>query len=230
MAKTPRGRGRATPRSQPETAAKPVVTDAFGNVAPTTAPPIKRPRGRPVTRTDTRQMLRDGAVRGRNGEVLTRSRISAHGFVNEFDIPESARDKEYDLYWARSSCHGKPDQANINALYDNGWRPASPKNYPRILPDQAGKQTIERDGLILMERPWALTEQSLAENLQDALDLRTMQAEAFGSRKLPRAFGKGMRSKDGKFDARKMLNREAPQPAPREARPTYEYASPDDDS
>jgi hypothetical protein len=200
-----------------------VVTDAFGNPAPTTAAPaVKRPRGRPVQR--------DGVIRGRSGEILTRTRVSAHGFVNEFDIPHEARDKDWDLYWARSTCHGKPDQANINALYDNGWRPASPTNYPRILPDLAGKATIERDGLMLMERPMALTQQSLAENYQDALDLRTMQAEAFGSRKLPRAFAQGTRSRDGKFDARKMLNREAPQPAPREARPAYEYASPDDDS
>lgn len=203
------------------------VTDAFGNPAPTTPPPVKRPPGRPRGRPVVRGS--DGAIRGRSGEILTRSRISAHGFVNEFDIPDAVRDPSWDLYWARSTCHGKPDQANINALYDNGWRPASPKNYPRILPDQIGKESIERDGLILMERPMALTQQSLAENYQDALDLRVMQAEAFGSRKLPRAFAQGTRSRDGKFDARKTLVREAPQPAPRETRPAYEYASPDDD-
>lgn len=194
------------------------VRDAFGNEAPTTRAPQRA--GRPP--------LRDG-VRGRSGEILTRGRVSGHGYVNEFDVPADVRDPDWDLYWARSSTHGKPDAANLNELYDNGWRPASPKNYGRIMPDMRGKESIERDGLILMERPMALTYEALDEQRRDALELRNIQAEAFGGRNLPKGFDQGHRTRDGKFDASKNIKRGRFEQSPREAQPAYEYAGPGDD-
>jgi len=172
--------------------------------------------------------LRDGEALGRSGEILTRGRVSAHGYANEFEIPERARDPKWDLMWARTAAHGKPDPANLNELYENGWRPASPKNYPSVMPDMKGRETIERDGLMLMERPMQLSQIALAEARQEALDLREIQTEAFGNRKLPKGFDKGGRSRDGKFDASKKLNRTLER-APSEAKPTYEYAGPGDD-
>lgn len=191
---------------------------------PTTAPVAKR--GRPVVRkTD----LPSGSVVGRNGEILTRSRTSASGYVNEYDIPVSARDPNWDLYWARVSTHGKGDNANINALHDNGWRPASPKDYVRVMPDMRGKDVIERDGLMLMERPMELSRQSLAEDYGEAVDLRNISAETFGSRKLPTGFDKGRKSRKGNFDASKKIVRGEYVQSPREARPAYEYADGDDE-
>lgn len=206
-----------------------MVKDALGKPVPTTGKPKAAAKpaasgGRPVRRRE----LRPGEAIGRSGEILTRNRVSGDGYVNEFEIPESARDPNFDLYWARTTTHGKPDPANINELYDNGWRPASPKNYSRVMPDMAGKEVIERDGLMLMERPWALSQQAFDEQQQLAVELREIQTEAFGNRKLPKGFDKGRRSKDGKFNASKILNRSLEQ-APKEARPTYEYASPGDD-
>jgi hypothetical protein len=199
----------------------PVVKDAFGNAAPTTE---KRKPGRPVKR----QELRDGEIRGRNGEILTRNRVTGDGYINEFDIHPSAIDPGWSLHWARTSCHGKADNANVNELYDNGWRPASPKNYERIMPDMRGKEVIERDGLMLMERPSALTHEALEEYHQAAVELREIQGEAFGQRKLPKGFDKGRKARDGNFNASKILNRTVEQ-APKEARPQYAYASPGDD-
>lgn len=214
-----RGRGRPRKDNPRTRKVEAVVKDAFGNPVPTTGRP-----GRPVKRA----ALRPDQAIGRNGEILTRNRVSGDGYRNEFDIPEDARDPDYDLYWARSTTHGKPDPANINELYENGWRPASPKNYRRVMPDMASRETIERDGLILMERPMKLSMQALEEQRQIALELREIQSDAFGNRKLPQGFDKGRRSRDGKFNASKMLNRTLEQ-APKEARPTYEYATPGDD-
>lgn len=190
--------------------------------APKTAP--RAAGGRPVAR----KALREGQVIGRNGEVLTRNRVSGDGYYNEFDIPMAYRDNDFDLQWARVSCHGKPDNANINELYDNGWRPASPKNYAKVMPDQASKATIERDGLMLMERPWILTQQALEEQRGLALELREIQGETFGKRKLPKGFTTGRKARDGNFNAAKMLNRTLEQ-SPREAKPSYVYATGDDD-
>ncbi len=171
--------------------------------------------------------MRDDQVIGRNGEILTRNRVSGDGYVNEFDIPESFKDPDYDLYWARTSTHGKADQANLNELYDNGWRPAAPKDYAKIMPDMAGKATIERDGLMLMERPWKLSQQAIAEERETAIRLREIQGEAFGGRKLAKGFEAGRKSSNGKFNASKILNRGLER-APAETRPQYEYAGPDD--
>jgi hypothetical protein len=207
-----------------------VVRDAFGNEAPTTRDPTHgpaAPKGRGAKRAATRQPLRSGQVLSRDGEVLTRQRLSGGGHVNEFDIPEHARDPIYDLQWVRTSCHGKPDQANVNHHMDNGWRPAAPKFYPQVMPDQRNANVIERDGLMLMERPKVLTEQALAEQHQDALELRNIQTEAFGNRKLPKGFREGYKSKYG--DGRKKVERGEFYRAPAETRPQYEYAGPDSD-
>ena len=198
-----------------------MVKDAFGNPNPTMPPP--KP-GRPVKRAE----MRNGEVRGRNGEILTRNRVSGDGYVNEFDIPQAARDPDYDLHWARVNCYGKADNANINELYDNGWRPASPKNYTRVMPDMHDKQVIERDGLMLMERPWSLSNEAFQEQHAVAMELREIQSEAFGKRKLPKGFDKGRKARDGNFNASKMLNRTLEQ-SPKEAKPQYAYASPGDD-
>lgn len=199
------------------------VYDSFGNEAPAA-------RGRPPQRQPMRTELRSGEVRGRDGEILTRSRTSAHGYINEFDVPEHMKDPNWDLMWARTAAHGKPDPANMNALYDNGWRPASHKNYPKIMPDLKS-ETIERDGLMLMERPMELSMQSLAEAREDALELREAQADQFGKRKLPRGFDRGYkaRNRDGStMDATVRLNRSR-EAAPAYTKPTYEYAQPGDD-
>lgn len=208
------------------------MKDVFGNPAPTTAKVQRGPRagldavgGRPVKRKERG----DNEIRGRSGEILTRNRVSGNGYVNEFDIPMSARDPDWDLHWARASVHGKADPANMNALYDNGWRPASPKNYSDIMPDMRGKESIERDGQILMERPMKLTQQALAETYDDALELRETSAETFGSRKLPKGFDKGRKARKGNFDASKKISRGEFVQSPREARPAYEYADGDDE-
>lgn len=230
------------PAANPRTRAVDIeVKDAFGNPVPTT--PKRRP-GRPAnqvagaaakakvnpttSRPVKRAAIRDDQAYGRDGEILTRNRVSGDGYVNEFDIHESARDPMFDLYWARTSCHGKADNANINELYDNGWRPASPKNYEKVMPDMKDKGAIERDGLMLMERPWKLSQQALDEQYQVAVELREIQSEAFGKRKLPKGFDKGRKAKDGNFNASKMLNR-TNEPSPKAAKPEYTYATPGED-
>lgn len=212
------------------------MKDAMGNPLTMAPKPVRRGPGRPRStaapeaggRPVARKALRNGEAYGRNGEVLTRNRVSGDGYINEFDIPLAFRDNDFDLQWARVSCHGKADNANINELYDNGWRPASPKNYTKVMPDMKDKATIERDGLMLMERPYILTQQALEEQRSLALELREIQGETFGKRKLPKGFSQGRKARDGNFNAAKMLNRTLEQ-SPREAKPSYVYATGDDE-
>jgi hypothetical protein len=184
-----------------------------------------------VKREAVRRELRDGQVLGRDGEIVSRSRISGY-HQSELEIPEHLRDPRYDLQWARTSCFGKPDPANINLLKSQGWREVHPKSYPGLFPDMKDRHCFERDGLMLMERPIQLTHEALAEQHQDALELRQIQTEAFGNRKLPRGFDEGYvaRNRDGSsMDARRKIVRERPVASPRELRPAYEYAGPGED-
>jgi hypothetical protein len=211
-----------TRRANKAKAAGSGVRDSFGNEAPTTRRPVNRAPMRPA----------DGQVRGRSGEILTRGRTSGSGYFSEFDIPEHLRDPNWDLIWGRQSVHGKPDPANINMLHDNGWRPASRENYKSVMPDLQQGGIIERDGLILMERPMALSHEALDEARRDALELREVQTEAFGGRKLPKGFDKGYyaRNRDGTaMDGRKNIKRGEFERAPKELRPAYEYATDDTD-
>lgn len=175
-----------------------------------------------------RKPLRSGQVLGRDGEVLQRARIDG-SFVNEFEIPEHMRDPNWDLQWVRTSTIGKGDPSNVNMMMEQGWRPVTHKHYPNIFPDLKGQTHIERDGLMLMERPMSLTQQAIAEDRRSAIELRQVQAEAFGERPLPDGFDKGGRSRDGRFDASKKLRRTLEQ-TPRELKPTYEYATAGDDN
>ncbi len=175
-----------------------------------------------------------GGVRGRDGEVITRARRGdgAGFFTGEFDIPEHLKDPRYIVRGVRTSCLGKPDPANYNSAYQQGFRPCTAKHYPGVFLDKTGDDVLERDGIMLMEQHVELAQEALDEEYLAAQELREIQTEAFGSRKLPKGFKKGYlgRNRDGStMDARKLVVRDDPVPTPKSLRPVYEYAGPGDD-
>jgi hypothetical protein len=201
MAKTPRAAAPSSRRSR--------TTQAAAN--------------RAVERADTGTLKR-GEVLGRDGEVLSRARST--GYRNDFDLPEHVREDGWDYQWVRQSCHGKPDPANVNAHMENGWRPAAGKRLTDHY--RAAGDHIERDGLILMERPQALTNEAIAEDRRNAVELKQAQAEQFGARKLPDGFDEGGIAGDGRFDARRKIRREIVG-APTALLPERQIAIGDDD-
>jgi hypothetical protein len=193
-------------------------------VSPATQRTVRGARGRKVD-TAPRGQLRKGEVLGRDGEVLSRSRST--GFRNDFEVPSHLRQDGWDYQWVRNSCHGKPDPANVSAHLENGWRPVASKATMQHY-GVADGATIERDGLILCERPMTLTQEALAEERRSAVELRQAQGEAFGKRKLPDGFDDGAVSSDGRFDARRKIRRTV-EGAPSEFLPKRELAVGDDD-
>lgn len=191
--------------------------DAFGNEAPAA-------RGKPVNR----KPLRSGEAIGIDGQIVSRSRALA-GYHSEFDFPPHLIPDGFSAQWVRTTCHGKPDNANYNHHYSQGWRPAPSKIFASAFPDIADGDRIERDGLILMLRPTTLNDEALAEQHASALELRQVQSEAFGHRKLAKGFEEGRVSGDGRFNASRKVNREGYYKAPAEAKPQLQYATPGDD-
>lgn len=63
--------------------------------------------------------------------------------------------------WVRTALLGVPDPANVQARIDNGWKFVVPDLYPGA-PVSTVEKAIETRGMILMEKPTADVQQSLA--------------------------------------------------------------------
>lgn len=101
-----------------------------------------------------------GEAIGRNGEVLKRNR----NFEDQFAVPDHWKEEGWSYQWNRQSVYGKEDRAEMLRMQDNGWRPVPASRFGT---DEDGDY-IARDGLILMERPAALTRAAEEEELKKA--------------------------------------------------------------
>ena len=69
--------------------------------------------------------------------------------------------------WKRKTIWGKEDPAHEVELARQGWEAVPATRHPQMMP-KGNWQTIERDGMILMERPKVLTEDIHQDNLVKA--------------------------------------------------------------
>lgn len=135
---------------------------------------------RKPTRAPMRPPMRGDVFLGRDGEVLTRSNRS-NTQSDQFDVPADMIRPGWSLQWVRSSCHGKPDHANISANMENGWRPVPSTDKPGYFHPVEYKGNIERDGLNLMERPAAMTQQAIDDGIKAARQQRRNQSKQFSA-------------------------------------------------
>jgi hypothetical protein len=191
---------------------------------PEAAKRTRKPRG--IKAQAKPGILKRGQALGLDGEVLSRSR--SEGFRNEFDVPSTLIPEGFVAQWVRETCHGKPDEANVTAHMENGWRPTVTEGILKHYRMPAGTKHVKRDGLVLMLRPKALNDEALAEERQSAVELKQAQAEQFGVRKLPKGFDDGYVDETGKFDARRKLRRTV-EGSPRDLMPERELAIGDDE-
>lgn len=88
--------------------------------------------------------------------------VRAHGGnteegVDKYFIDPSLIPPGWSYEWKRKLLLGKEDPAYDVNLTRGGWEPVPARRHPEMMPK--GKySTIERDGMILMERPYVLTE------------------------------------------------------------------------
>lgn len=123
------------------------------------------------TREPTRDPVRqDGAVLGRDGEVLSRKR-TATGDI--FDIPKDLIETGWEFQWCAVTVTGNSEilmDQNL-MMAENGWRPVPAERFPgRFMPPNH-KGSILRGGQMLMERPKQLCEQARAEDVRAAKQL-----------------------------------------------------------
>jgi hypothetical protein len=122
--------------------------------------------------------------RGRNGEVLTRSNRSNQQ-ADQFDLPQAmvdaAKREGWSFQWIRTSCFGKSDPANVNAHMENGWRPVPAVRCDGFFHPVGYQGAIERDGLMLVERPLGMTMQAEEDARRAARDQKRKQASQFSN-------------------------------------------------
>ena len=128
-----------------------VLEDAFEPEAPVLAP--SRPEMRPAMREEdprTRAARRAAELRDHRGGDMAEG--SDDFYIDLADIPSG-----WTYEWKRKLVLGAEDPAYMVALARAGWEAVPTSRHPSYMPDSGNYPTIERKGMILMERPTEIT-------------------------------------------------------------------------
>lgn len=80
--------------------------------------------------------------------------------TDEFYIPPELIPEGWTYEWKRKTVLGQEDPAHQVALARKGWEPVPASRHPSFMPDGDQYSTIERKGMVLMERPAEVTEEA----------------------------------------------------------------------
>lgn len=153
-----------TNQRKPVRAAAPVVAHT----------PVEQDR--PAARTVS-DGLAPGTVIGRNAagrvEVMSRSgkvvsRAGARTGIDEFQVPPGVIPPGWSWEWKNQTVLGEPNKSYEAELAQVGWEPVMTESYPGVFLPVGQKGPIIRKGMILMERPMALTQEARAEDKRRA--------------------------------------------------------------
>lgn len=78
--------------------------------------------------------------------------------IDEFSAPSAPPGWTYE--WKRKLVLGQEDPAHMVELVRMGWEPVPATRHPEMMPSGWAANTIERKGMILMERPTELVEEA----------------------------------------------------------------------
>ncbi len=126
-----------------------------------------------------REAVRDspGSVIGHNSigrvEVVTRSgrvvsRASAVSGVDQFFIPPNIIPPGWSWEWKNYTVAGQRTPEYEAEMAQVGWEPVLAESYPGVFLPEGEKGSIIRKGMILMERPMALTHEARKEEKRRA--------------------------------------------------------------
>jgi len=101
----------------------------------------------------TRAARRAAEIRNHNGGNMDEGTDDFH--INQTDVPAG-----WSYEWKRKTILGQEDPAYQVALARKGWEPVPADRHPSYMPEGGRFSTIERKGMVLMERPMELTEEA----------------------------------------------------------------------
>jgi hypothetical protein len=129
-----------------------VLEDAFEPEPPVRAP--SRPEMRPTMREEdprTRAARRSAELRDHRGGDMSEG--SDDFYIDLGDIPAG-----WTYEWKRKLVLGAEDPAYMVALARAGWEAVPTSRHPSYMPNSGNYPTIERKGMLLMERPTEITD------------------------------------------------------------------------
>jgi len=120
--------------------------------------PGRPPMNRPDTREESPRLAMDGrdaaaraaAIREHLGGDLDEGPDKF--WIDPDDIPPG-----WSYEWKRRETLGKQDPAYQVALARKGWEPVPAQRHPSYMPEGDQHRIIEREGMVLMERPAEIT-------------------------------------------------------------------------
>jgi hypothetical protein len=114
---------------------------------------VTRPAQRPAMHEtpEERAAKRAAEIRGHIG--------SMDEGIDEFYIPPDTVPDGWTYEWKRKSVMGQEDSSYLVSLRRLGWDPVPANRHPEMMPMGSSAETIERKGMILMERPTEITEE-----------------------------------------------------------------------
>ena len=114
----------------------------------------ERPAMRPELREDdprARAAARAAQIRNDNGGM--------DEGTDEFYIPRDIVPEGWTYEWKRHTIWNQEDPAYTVQLAREGWEPVPVARHPQMMPSNWEKGTIERKGMILMERPREISDE-----------------------------------------------------------------------
>ncbi len=121
---------------------------------------IQRPDMRPNMREDDPRV----AAARRAAEI--RANYADDDGVDEFKLPPAPPGWTYE--WKTKAVLGQINHAHMTELYRQGWEEVPTSRHPEEMPLQGNHPTIERKGMVLMQRPTVIVEEARAMQLQRA--------------------------------------------------------------
>ena len=141
-------------------------------------------RGRPPL-AHREEMRSDGDMRPeierpaiRADDPLERARQRASELRAHADMDEEGTDKYYiplDMIpegwtyeWKTKTVYGAENVSYQITLRRSGWEPVPASRHPELMPDKGHYEVIEREGMILMERPTEINQDRRAREMRNA--------------------------------------------------------------
>lgn len=144
---------------------KAAAAEVAAEVAPPASPTAPAEATVESARPELRPPLREEDPRTRAARRAAEIRNHIGGMdegTDEFYVPPDSIPEGWTYEWKRKSVLGQEDAAHQVALARMGWEPVPASRHPSFMPEGGRYATIERKGMVLMERPIEITQEARA--------------------------------------------------------------------
>lgn len=163
---------------EPMTMARPILMEAklAEQAGPSEMldPTPPRPAMRPAMREDPRERAKRRAA-----EIRDQGGFDAEG-VDKYAVASADIPDGWTYEWKRRATMGQEDPAYMVNLQRTGWEPVPHDRHPHMMPPNWTGGTIERDGMVLMERPASITQEVATRDKRRAAEQIRMKRAQLG--------------------------------------------------